>query len=289
MKRFVFLAVAGLCSFASLQVRAQEGAFASQREGSLAPTAPVVPAPTLQNGSVLTPAGSGTWGGSAPKLFSTQRWSPLRSPVSASATEPSVPPSGYNYPVPPLPAGVGGADGLCGAAKCKPGHGRGCERNRSSWECFKAWLCYAPSKSDLPMCQPSPYVTPLQGMFPCTASNGYGCGTGCGGHCGAQPAQQPMPPRTMPTPMEQPLPAPMPTSPSAPQKLPAIPLTSAAPVVMPPRGIQGAAIAPTMLGRTAPAPASPGIAGYRFAQPEANVWKPAAQQGTIVPTSGTQR
>src|SRR5262249_35595619 len=102
MRRYLFAAIAGFASFASLQ--AQEGSFASQREGTLAPTVPVVPAPVLQNGNILTPASS--WGTNVPRLFSIQKWSPVRSPVSASAIEPNVPPSGYNYSVPPLPAGV---------------------------------------------------------------------------------------------------------------------------------------------------------------------------------------
>jgi hypothetical protein len=64
-----------------------------------------------------------------------------------------------------------------------------------------------------------------------------------------------------------------------------MPGTSAGPVVMPPRGVQGAAVAPTWQGRTTPAPVNPGVSGFRYATPEsAKVAKPATLPGTIVNT-----
>lgn len=307
MRRYVFAAIAGLCSFSPLM--GQEGMFASQREGTLAPTVPLVPAPTLQNGNLLTPAGGNeALGTSAPRLFSMPKWSLMRSPVSTSPTEPSVPPSGYSYPIPPLPAGVGGADGLCGSASCGQRE-RGCGRNRSCWERLKAWVCYAPSQTGLPMWCPSPYITPLQGMFPCgsncalncaagpTPSCRKGCGTGCGN--GQYPTQPPtmqpptmQPPMTMPQPMGQPLPQPKPVPySSAPPTV--LPGSGAGAVVMPPRGVQGATVNPTWQSRATPMQptASPGIPGYRFAAPEAKSWQPVPTTlpGTVVPTSGTQR
>jgi hypothetical protein len=58
---------------------------------------------------------------------------------------------------------------------------------------------------------------------------------------------------------------------------------AAGPVTMPGRGVQGAAIQPTWQGRISPAPAGPGIAGYRFATPEnMSAAKPAS--GPVVNT-----
>lgn len=271
MKRLFFAAVAGLCSFAPL--RAQEG--------TLAPTVPVVPAPVLQNGGVINPAGGkGGWGASnTPRLFSAPKWSPFRSPVAAGAIEPALPPTTVQ-PMPPLPAGVGGVDGLCGTGNCKTANcnAGGCGHDRSCWQKLKAWLTYHPCKTELPKCQPTPYITPLQGMFPCTANCNYGCGSSCGN---ALLAGQPLsaetsPRRTPPTgssTISQPLPTPN-------------PVASAAPVMMPPRGVQGNAMVPALQARTTPMQVNnPAVAGYRFAAPEANVWKPAPQTNTIVNTS----
>jgi hypothetical protein len=242
MKRLYLAAVTGL--WAATPVSAQEGA--------LAPTAPVVPTPVLQNGSLLTPSGgSGSWGtSSGPRLFTASKWSPFRNPATASATEPLAP-SAVTYghsSLPPLPAGVGGYDGQCGTAGCAP------KRDRSCLDHLKAWLCYQPSKTELPKLRPTPYVTPLIGMFPCVP--GPSCGTGC---ATANCAPNGHPHVTAPG---------QPMSPAMPPPIP--PAAGAGAVMMPPRGVQGAMIAPTWQGRTTPAPSAPGIAGYRFATPESH-------------------
>ena len=236
MKRLLLAAVAGLCSVGA--ARAQDG--------YLAPTAPVVPAPVLKNGNLLTPAGgTGSWGAAGGvRPFAMNNWSPLRNPAMASVGAPAGAPSGYGYAVPPLPAGVGGADGLCGQA--------GCATPRASGSCLdklKAWMCYHPSKTELPKLRPTPYQTPLQGMFPC-ASGSTGCAPGCATPVYGQPIYG--------QPLMQPVPQPMPIPPAA----------GAGAVTMPPRGSQGtAAVPPTWQGRTTPAPAQPGIAGARYASP----------------------
>ena len=163
MKRLYLAAVAGLWSVAPLPAQ----------EGVLAPTAPVVPAPTLHNGALLAPAGgAGGWGAGGSRVMPLAKWSPFRNPATASATDPVAPAAGYAHPLPPLPAGVGGADASCGPNGC--GHAG---RERLGWDRVKAWLCYRPSKTEMPVLRPTPYVTPLQGMFACTPAGG--CATGC--------------------------------------------------------------------------------------------------------------
>jgi hypothetical protein len=302
MKRFFFAAVAGLASFAPL----------AAQEGTLAPTVPVVPAPVVQNGNLINPAGVGS---TRQPFFTMPKWSPLKSPVSTTntadvpappkanppLTSPAMPP--YSKYTQPIPHPTGTVDAPCGLGGCTTG---GCTtgRDRSCWAHFKAWLCYAPSKSDLPKCQPTPYHTPLQGMFPCTPSCGYGCGNG---NCtGQYPAvmQQPVPTQPMAPPMGQPnppqkMPAPRPLTtptvpaPSVPVPMPMPTPTSASPVMMPPRGVSGAPMAPAGEVRSVPvvAPAAPANyaapAGYRFTNPYSTNWKPAPQPGSVVPVSAT--
>jgi hypothetical protein len=278
MKRLLVL-VAGLSSFA--QVRAQEG--------TLAPTVPVVPAPVVQNGNLTPAGGNGGWGASTgPRLPAFSRWSPFRNPATASVGEPVGTPSGYGYPVPPLPAGVGGADGRCGPGGCAPtgcAPGRARGHDGSCWEKLKNWLCYHPTKTELPKLCPTPYYTPLQGMFPCTPGGcGAGCGTCAGGYAPGQPwFVYPGAPAPPPPPPMQP---PVPPGTGARANPGSGAGTSAAAVTFPPRGVQGAAVAPTWQGRVAPMPATPGIAGYRFAAPEA-VAAPPSLPGTVVPTGGS--
>jgi hypothetical protein len=269
MKRFVIAALAaGLWS-----------ASARADDGALAPTAPVVPVPVVQDGKLL--GGPETWSGRAggTRLLSASRWSPFRSSTAATAdpmmTEP-VPPGPVvgpatpaPYHLPPLPAEVGGADGMCGTAGCGP---TGCGRARRGLDLarLKAWLCFHYSPTDLPKCRPTPYVTPLLGMFPCTP---YACHPGCApGGCGfvpPPPGAPALPPhQTPPQQMPPPMPPPQPGT----------------GVTMPLRGTQGATVLPTWQGR-APAATSgdTGIRGYRFAAPESPVAKPAL--GPVVNTS----
>jgi hypothetical protein len=270
MKRFVFVAVAGLCSAAP----------ALAQEGPLAPTSPVVPAPVLQNGNVLN-SSTGKAGGS--RLLPAPKWSPLRSPVSASSPDVSAPPPGYVPAVPPggvVPgpvAGVAMPPGSCADGNC--GTGR-----RSCLQRFKTWLCFQYSPSDLPRCQPTPYITPLQGLFPCA-----GCGGG--GGLGAPPAPLlPWPPRPVAQPLppgaEPPVPPmPQPTPPNA-KPLPApMPLRDAG--VMPPRGTSGGAVAPAGL-RAAPVSVNSTGSGYNSTSWKANSWKSSSPYG-IVPAAGTQK
>lgn len=165
------------------------------QDGYLAPTAPVVPPPMLHNGSVVAPAGS--WGGGGP--FARHNWSPVRSPV-----------------VPADAAYIGQAP--CGPAGCGP--------QRSCLERLKAWLCFQYTPTELPKLRPTPYTTPIQGLFGCSSSTGC---TSCavGGYPAAVPVGQPMPPA--PAPLQMP----------APMKPPA----GAGAVLMPPRGTQGTATA----------------------------------------------
>lgn len=183
-RKFWAAAVAGLVAC---------GAVVSQ-DGRLAPTAPIVPAPVMTNGGVRAPA-TGNWGSG--RVISSNNWSPLRSPVApASAEVPPVPAhSGYAVPLPPAHGGS------CGPAGCAPANcGRG---DRSCWDKLKAWLGYAPCKSDLPKLQPTPYVTPLQGMFYCSTPAGCApCGTGHAAPVYAPPAASPVVPTPMPVPMK---------------------------------------------------------------------------------------
>lgn len=230
MKRLYLAAVAGLWSVAPL----------SAQEGALAPTAPVVPAPALQNGSLLAPAGgTGGWGAGGSRTMALTKWSPFRNPATASASDPVAPSAaGYGHPLPPLPAGVG--DGPCGTSGC--GHAG---RERVGWDRVKAWLCYHPSKTELPKLRPTPYVTPLQGMFGCTSA--AGCAAGCAS--GAPVSGQPQP-------QGQPMPQPVP------------PGTGAGAVAMPPRGPQGIALQPTWQGRTPPAPGPVVNASLKYPAPK---------------------
>lgn len=196
MKRLYIAAVAGLCAVAP--VRAQDGA--------LAPTAPVVPPPMLQNGSVVAPAG----GAGVARPFANNMWSPVRSPVVAS---------GAAYTGYPPAAGAECGPTGCGTA--------GCGRGGLSWDRLKTWLCFNYSPSGLPKRQPAPYITPLQGMFSC--SSGAGCAP-----CAANgPAFAPAP---VPAPAGQP-PAPGPMMP-----VPTKPPVTAGAVLMPPRGTTGAPV-----------------------------------------------
>jgi hypothetical protein len=253
MKRWYLAAVAGLWSFAPV----------SAQEGSLAPTAPVVPTPVLQNGSLSSPSGGGN-GGASSRMFAPTKWSPFRNPATASVTEPITPSAAsYSHALPPLPAGIGVVDGSGGAAGCGTGGcSTGAGHNRACWERMKAWMCFHPSKTGLPKLQPTPYQTPLLGMFP--------CGSGPGG-CAAVSTLYPPVAGQLPLqagypgqPPGQPLGQPQPYTPPMGQPMPQ---PGAGAVMMPPRGAQGAALQPTWQGRVTPAPADPGIAGYRFASP----------------------
>src|SRR5436190_1819791 len=102
-----------------------------------------------------------------------------------------------------------GPDANCGPTGC----GRAAP-NRSCWARVKAFLCYHESPTDIPTCRPTPYVTPLMGMFPCTGA--AGCGTGCGGGYGYPYSTDPIrygvpndrqPPAYAPLPPSQPQPA----------------------------------------------------------------------------------
>ncbi len=215
MKRFYIAAVVGLCAVAP----------GLAQEGALAPTVPVVPSPMLQNGNLVAPAG-GSWGTSGSRVFSHTTWSPVRSPVVASETSYAT----TGYAVPPLPTGVGSVNGQCGPTTC------GTVRSGVNWDRLKAWLCYHPSKTELPRLQPAPYVTSIRGMFSCAS------GSGCAPGSSAQPAFIPPAPSMM------------------------TPPAGAGAVMMPPRGTQGAAVQPTWQGRTLPAPAPIVNAGYRPGQ-----------------------
>lgn len=226
---------------------------AAPAQEGLAPTAPVVPAPVLQNGNVMTPGGSG-WGTGGPRLFTSSKWSPFRNPATASPVEPTA---AYAYaqpqsqPLPPLPSGLSGLGGSAGAtpdANCGPA---GCGkpgRDRSCWTRLKAFFCFHDSPTELPKCRPTPYITPLQGMFPCTAG-AAGCGTGCGtgGSYGYGPATD----IRYGVPSDRQPPAYVPPVMQPPQSLQSSG-TTAGPVVMPARGMQGSVVQPTFQGRVVP-------------------------------------
>jgi hypothetical protein len=94
------------------------------------------------------------------------------------------------------------------------------------------------------------------GMFPCTGA--AGCGTGCGGGYGYPYSTDPIrygvpndrqPPAYVPAAPSQPQPA----TPLQPMPQPAQPGTTAGPVTIPSRGMQGSAVQPTWQGRVVPA------------------------------------
>ena len=181
------------------------GPVAAQN-GGLAPTTPVVPAPALHNGSLHTPAGG-------VRLFAPGKWLPTRDAVAPASHT--------------LPAGV--SDAACASGGCNVRSGS----ERSCCDKLKAWLTYHPTNTDLPRLRPTPYITPLLGMFPC--SSGPGCTTGCatGGCTTGQPVYG-VPAYGQPTPYTPPMPTPM-----------------------PPRGMQGSMVAPTWQGRATPADVLP--------------------------------
>jgi hypothetical protein len=82
----------------------------------------------------------------------------------------------------PAPTGLAMAPGSAyaapGCSTCATSKGSKCER-------FKAWLCFYPAKGEmLPLLNPHPYVGPVMGIYPCTASAGGTCGgasVGCAG------------------------------------------------------------------------------------------------------------
>jgi hypothetical protein len=178
-------------------------------------------------------------------------------------------------------AGVALPPGACPDGNCA-GHGRSCLQR------FKQWLCFQYSCSDLPKCQPTPYITPLQGMFPCTPC-------GCGGNVGAPPARPlPWPAGGAPA---QPQPPVDPNAPPMPQPKPpgGQPLPQPLPLptgagVMPPRGTQGAAAAPAGAARATAAPVSvnPNAGRYRAPSWNSSAWKPTSA-GPVVTASGTQK
>src|SRR4051794_37073195 len=133
MKRWYLVAAVAVGLWPVAGVRAQEG---------LAPTAPVVPAPGLKNGSVLTPSDGG-WGSSS--RLSIAKWSPFRNPATASTVEPTAPVSAQPQPqpLPPPPAAASGPDASCGPTGC--GHAA---PNRSCWARVKAFLHYHDSPTD---------------------------------------------------------------------------------------------------------------------------------------------
>jgi hypothetical protein len=225
------------------------------QEGTLAPTAPVVPAPVLQNGNLMAPAsGSSSWGpSSGPRMLSLSRWSPFRNPATASVTEPTTPSAvTYNPTLPPLPAGVGGATGACGPNGCAVG-GRVRGRDRSCWECFKRWVCYHPSNTGLPILRPIPYSPPLMGLYPCTGVGN--CGVGCaGGDCAVG---QPLPGQLQP---------PVPSGP--PMLSPTSPAAGAGAVMMPARGTLGSAYPTTWLTS---GQSDPSLSRNRYATPDSQV------------------
>jgi hypothetical protein len=234
MKRFLVAVLASFCTHPVL--------FA--QTGMLAPTVPVVPSPVLQDGRIQNPGDSRRWNATTtPRLFSAN-WSPFRNPAVASPSA-SVIASAYpyhGYTLPPLPAGVsdGGAIGDARPVSVIPEEMATVESRRGKsgwcWERIKAWICYRPSKSDLPKLNPVPYTTPLQGMFPCLS---VGCGEPCGypGNCFTFPASPAWP--AVP-PMQPPVPTPMPKPGSS----------DSPPPVMPTRGVNGAALHPALSGRT---------------------------------------
>ncbi|MCS6865386.1 MAG: hypothetical protein RMJ56_01025 [Gemmataceae bacterium] len=234
MKRFLIAVLTSCCTFS----------VALAQTGMLAPTVPVVPSPVLQDGRIQNPGDSRRWHATTtPRLFSAN-WSPFRNPVVASPSAGQLA-SAYpyhGYTLPPLPAGVSdpGVVGDARAVSAAPVGTPVAESHRSKngwcWERIRAWICYRPSKSDLPKLNPVPYTTPLQGMFPCVSVGGAGpC---C--HPGSYPAipSSPMLPPGYPAPLPMPAPMPKPGSSDSP------------PGVMPTRGVSGAALHPALSGRT---------------------------------------
>lgn len=244
MKRlYLAAAVVGLWPGAP---RAQEG---------LAPTAPMVPAPVLKDGRVQTPVGG--WGSADGRALPTQKWSPFRNPATASSVEPVS----ANYPAaaPALPVGITNP-AECGPTGCGA-HGR----DRSCWERMKTFLCFGYTSGGPPRCQPTPFVTPLAGMFPCTPVGPSGCASGCA------PAAAPVPVHHAPA-----MPAyAMPGVPVG-RATPSVPTAGA--VAMPSRGAPSP-VQPTWQGRVAPESA----VAVKPAAPVPAL-KPAAAPSGVVPT-----
>ena len=240
MKRLAIVVVTGLCSLAP----------AAAQEGTLAPTVPVIPSPVLQGGKLINPdAGGSSWGAmNSPRMYSIPRWFSSRQSLAASTTGYVTPPAAYNQALPPLPPTViGNTEGSCASGNC--GHARG-----SFLQHLKEWLTFHPSNTELPRCHPVPYITPLQGMFPCGSGCNYGYTNNYayyGQPRGGYPLEQPAP-------NAAPMPAPLPP----PMQLPSGSGPGAG--VMPTRGIRGK-IQSWLRG--SPDASEPEVAEYRFATP----------------------
>jgi hypothetical protein len=146
--------------------------------GSPVPTSPSVPAPVLDKGGMVIPAGG---------IARVQP--PVRERVAATRTAAMPLPTGYQppapavAPAPPVAPAVSCAPGGCAPADCGSAKPR-----RPCLDRFKAWLCFQPTTGDaLPKLQPNPYVGPITGVYSCTSANGYGCANGSCAPAGACP------------------------------------------------------------------------------------------------------
>jgi hypothetical protein len=152
-------------------------ALADHQPGTPVPTAPSVPAPVLEKGGMVIPAGG-----------VARVHPPVRERVAVARTATAAPtmplPTGY---APPAAPAAGCAPGGCAPADCGPARTRGACLDR-----FKAWLCFQPTAGcALPKLQPHPYVGPITGVYYCNSAGGCatgasGCpaGDGCGGRLG---------------------------------------------------------------------------------------------------------
>ena len=130
------------------------------------PTAPQIPTPLLENGTVSP-------GSDSPRLSLQGRIRNTLGFANADAAPATLPlPTGY------APAPSGG----CASPGCGPS-GCGSSAKRSFAEHFKAWLCFYPSPGPkLPLFNPHPYVGPITGFYPCSPCTGAGCySDGCAG------------------------------------------------------------------------------------------------------------
>ena len=151
MKPWYLAAVAGFWSFAPL----------SAQQGGLVPTAPWTPHPCFRakpDRSGREHRRLGCRERDAGVLTHQMGTLPQPGDCQSDRTDHHV---GYAAYGQPQSAGV--VVGTAGAVRdaCSPIDGRA-GRDRSCWTHLKAWMCYHSSSTELPRCQPTPYITQLQ-------------------------------------------------------------------------------------------------------------------------------
>jgi hypothetical protein len=198
MKRLAVLTLTAALAWSGTSLRAADPVPLPLPTG-FAPTSPQVPAPVLVDGVPVAADAArvrlGLGGGSGGNCESGKCGSRLKDKLAGVLPTGGLGDGLYHgkaqwcsdcapavrYPLPPLPAGIGGdevrqAGGSCASGSCA---GSGCTAgncDRNCWQRFKGWLCFRQTPVRTP-CVPTLRQPPLYTYFPCHERPG--CGTGC--------------------------------------------------------------------------------------------------------------